>query len=539
MNISLNLILENLSEYGAQLVDSSRTDFTFSGVQILTSPTEALAPDTLYVCAPKVLPRLKKSLFEDHCFIFKARPSQIQCHHILHGILLDENTDLNEVINRLINLFTQFHSFEFAIKEASLKRLGYEPFFEVARQAFPNCLIVITDSAYNIVCSSRNHVDNNAYFQDLLTRGYYNSNDLNQIAAYGYYEDERKCVEPVLYPAEKTICGYPFLVRSYKNNGAAYCFIGCYFLDGVPTQWDLTLFRCLTDELDNYFKVNGIYAAGMLGAQQQLLDDLIHPRQNSPEYFKDRCTQLHIPYRGAFRIGLVQSDSYTLFKLTGIANQLRAHCPIASYGVFQYGTYVLVLFRDWNALDVKFQATFADDWNSLLNTLSQNKAHMGISLLFNQMEKLHVAYQQAVSAVSIGKKHALNDNAYFYSNYYLEDMLEHYSEIMPLEDAYTRYLDRLIDDNNGSCSNLKLLYYYLCSERNISLTAKYVHMHRNSVIYRIQKIQDLLSLNLDDPDVRLRLLISFKILEMTDRIPHWDFPRINSDPDISPVLLQE
>lgn len=60
MNISLNLILENLSEYGAQLVDSSRTDFTFSGVQILTSPTEALAPDTLYVCAPKVLPRLKK-----------------------------------------------------------------------------------------------------------------------------------------------------------------------------------------------------------------------------------------------------------------------------------------------------------------------------------------------------------------------------------------------------------------------------------------------------------------------------------------------
>ena len=164
---------------------------------------------------------------------------------------------------------------------------------------------------------------------------------------------------------------------------------------------------------------------------------------------------------------------------------------------------------------------------------------MGISLLFNQMEKLHVAYQQAVSAVSIGKKHALNDNAYFYSNYYLEDMLEHYSEIMPLEDAYTRYLDRLIDDNNGSCSNLKLLYYYLCSERNISLTAKYVHMHRNSVIYRIQKIQDLLSLNLDDPDVRLRLLISFKILEMTDRIPHWDFPRINSDPDISPVLLQE
>ena len=39
-------------------------------------------------------------------------------------------------------------------------------------------------------------------------------------------------------------------------------------------------------------------------------------------------------------------------------------------------------------------------------------------------------------------------------------------------------------------------------------------MHRNSVIYRLNKIQEILGLDLDDPDVRLRLLISFKILEL-------------------------
>lgn len=121
----------------------------------------------------------------------------------------------------------------------------------------------------------------------------------------------------------------------------------------------------------------------------------------------------------------------------------------------------------------------------------------------------------------------------------IEDMLEHYADTMPLEDTYTHYLDRLMDDNNSVCSNIKLLYYFLCSERNISLTAKHVHMHRNSVIYRIQKIQDILALDLDDPDVRLRLMISFKILEMTGRIPHWETPHGENDTGNSGIVHQE
>ena len=393
MKLSLQLILETLTEYGAQLIETDG-DFTFTGVQILTSPTDILEPDTLYVCTPKVLPKLKKQLFENHCFVFKAKPSQLQCHHALHGILLDENTDLNEVVNRLITLFTQFHAFEFAIKEASLERRGYEPFFEIAKKAFPHCLIVVTDSAYNIVCSTRSSVDDIPYFRDLLQRGYYSREDMNQIASWGYYEDERKCVQPVLYPAEKTICGYPFLVRSYKNHGAAYCFIGCYFLDVPPTQRDISLYTCLTQELENYYKVNGIFDAGMLGKQQQLLDDLIRPKQNSPEYFHDRCAQLNIPYQGTFRIGLVQCESSTLFKVSHISNQLRAHCPLANYGVFQYGSSVIILFRDWNDANVRTQSGFSEDWNALLTTLRQNKAQLDLDVArkrraFEQNDELY------------------------------------------------------------------------------------------------------------------------------------------------------
>lgn len=235
----------------------------------------------------------------------------------------------------------------------------------------------------------------------------------------------------------------------------------------------------------------------------------------------------------------MQCESSTLFKVSHISNQLRAHCPLANYGVFQYGSSVIILFRDWNDANVRTQSGFSEDWNALLTTLRQNKACMGISLLFSDVTKLYVGYRQAEAASNIGKRRDTDGAAYFYSKYYLEDMLEHYADTMPLEDTYTHYLDRLMDDNNSVCSNIKLLYYFLCSERNISLTAKHVHMHRNSVIYRIQKIQDILALDLDDPDVRLRLMISFKILEMTGRIPHWETPYGENDTGSSGIVHQE
>lgn len=521
MKLSLNLIAENLSSFDAQIILSEEREFEFSGIQILTLPVETLEDDILYICEPKVLPRLKRSLFIKHCFIFKAKPQQIQCKHPLNGIRLSEDAILNDVTNHLINLFSKFNQFEFRVKEATLSHSSYSALLRIASETFPDCLLLVTDSAYNIVCSTKESVDGCSYVNDIIARGYYSQNDLNLMAKHGYYQDERKYFRPILYSAESTISGLPFLVRSYRSNGAPFSFIGCYFLNGKPTLEDIALFTCLSNELETYFRINGVFDSEFLAGQHQLISDLIDPKQESLEYFQDRCAQLHIPFQGHFRLAVVQSEIDSKLKMSHLANQLRAHCPIPNCGVFQRGTEVFLLLHDWNSSEIRDTATFDDDWSELNNTLRQNQAWMGISSMFSDATRMSVGYRQACAAIRCGRLKSPDQTAYLYSKFYLDDMLRHYSEEIPISDVYIRYLDRLMDDNNSSCSNIKLLYHYLCAERNISLTAKNVHMHRNSVIYRIQKIQDLLSLNLDDPDVRLHLMLSLKILELLNRIPHW------------------
>ena len=70
------------------------------------------------------------------------------------------------------------------------------------------------------------------------------------------------------------------------------------------------------------------------------------------------------------------------------------------------------------------------------------------------------------------------------------------------------------NDRANNNDNLKLLSIFLNSDRNITNTAKEMFLHRNTVIYRIGKIEQTLGVSLDDPDVRFDLLISLRCIEL-------------------------
>ena len=68
------------------------------------------------------------------------------------------------------------------------------------------------------------------------------------------------------------------------------------------------------------------------------------------------------------------------------------------------------------------------------------------------------------------------------------------------------------DKKNGSDFS-RSLYYYLYYERSIQKAAEQVHIHRNSFLYRIQRIRDLLPIDLDDPAERCYLLLSYEMMK--------------------------
>lgn len=58
----------------------------------------------------------------------------------------------------------------------------------------------------------------------------------------------------------------------------------------------------------------------------------------------------------------------------------------------------------------------------------------------------------------------------------------------------------------------KTLQIYLEHERNLTVTSQILHIHRSTLQYRIAKITELLSLPLDDADLRFYLLCCFRMI---------------------------
>lgn len=147
IKLSLKLITEALEPFGAQLILESDRQYGFTKVQILYEPCDELDKETLYMCMPRVLPRMRRSAFEDNCFVFFARPEQVQCRHIVCGIMLDQAYGMGEVINCLINLFTNFNTFEREINELALNGSGINAVFKLAEPYFEDGLLIAVDEA--------------------------------------------------------------------------------------------------------------------------------------------------------------------------------------------------------------------------------------------------------------------------------------------------------------------------------------------------------------------------------------------------------
>lgn len=116
--------------------------------------------------------------------------------------------------------------------------------------------------------------------------------------------------------------------------------------------------------------------------------------------------------------------------------------------------------------------------------------------------------------------------------YLLLDSYYHEFERIHHHDSYIYMLHpgvgALIRYDNAHKSDLrKLAYVYLLNERNITKTAQAMVMHRNTVIYKVKKIVEIIEDDLEDPMIRERILVSCMMCDYFERalgVPPNSFP---------------
>jgi len=151
-------------------------------------------------------------------------------------------------------------------------------------------------------------------------------------------------------------------------------------------------------------------------------------------------------------------------------------------------------------------------------SLEKNDLILGCSSCFRNLSDMKTYYEQACKAISVARRGELSGNIFYYDALVIDDMLDTfaaYDNIKVLLHPAILTLGEVGEINNNEF--LTTLREYLHTSRDISKTARNLHVHYNTVKYRIGKIVEMTGIDFNDYELMLRLQLSFKALEIIKR----------------------
>lgn len=143
----------------------------------------------------------------------------------------------------------------------------------------------------------------------------------------------------------------------------------------------------------------------------------------------------------------------------------------------------------------------------------------GVSTSFSQLQDLRAHLAEARDALFTGRLMVSSAHLYDYQQYQLYHRLLSLSDKIDLRTLCHKALAQLREvDAGGETDYYRTLYEYLDSGKDKVATAARLFIHRNTLNYRLKKIEELIGVELDAGDEYLFLYLSFKIQHLYDVI---------------------
>ena len=159
------------------------------------------------------------------------------------------------------------------------------------------------------------------------------------------------------------------------------------------------------------------------------------------------------------------------------------------------------------------------DTVGLRGFLLQNGLQAGISRTSKHSDEFKDCFEQAKIALKFGRMFDANEVIFdyeIYASYHLWETLANYEDLEPY--CHPSVLALLDYDKKHKTDFAKTLKIVLRLNGNYTAAAKVLHLHKATLSHRIERIQDLVPLDLEDSWIRCQLYSTFQILEVIQNL---------------------
>lgn len=311
----------------------------------------------------------------------------------------------------------------------------------------------------------------------------------------------------VAHHAAGLVINTGFYIHQIPRSIIDYCNENDLPVITIPWEIDLTEFN----------KDTSIRIFFQQTADEQISNALIHAIEepgNREAYSKDLLAYFDID--GAFQVILFSDGS--LDEMDSVARRrlgyrLQIYLEnITHNGNFFYYDSCFVLVVN-NIAQENIQEIVSGFIKRAKKRMPQHRISVGIGSRCTDISKLHVSYHRAKAAVNLAlsKRRELMR----FDDMGINRLLYSVADPELLGEIETQLLQPLVDHDEKHHSHyVDTLQYYLQFGGSIQAVAEAMYTHRNTVIYRINNIKQLIGCDLDTPEKCLPYQIAYLIRDM-------------------------
>lgn len=506
MKITLEMILTRFFlAYPQSAVPFSHGAQPIYGLRLLPGNTEDLAREYLYV-AGCYEESLVASLGSDLLILclLKEPPRSAPAN----VILIPWNFELAQGFNILQKCYDDFLQWERQLDLALARDASFQELMDLSEE-MTSSPILIYDPALKLLAYSKSHIPDDPIFIHAIRNGYLGPDTVKQFDRDRVFESLGNT--GVSYGLANEFRRHADLIRAIniRNELAVYCIL--LYTDEFPRSYISQIFEIFCDSIQNLLQKQHSNFVKNRSVSDYFLMDLLDNPNTSAEQIQERIAYNDLDYEGNYIVISLHTDLNAAPSGNYFLQLLRNN--LIQSRIFSYRDGIVILYQLPKFQANDYRAYLTNQFENILKEFRHRKTALYFSRPFTNIGLFSSAYTQAENIRKLRKDNE-KQLFYFYEDYWVQDLFFMNSS----KEFLFSYCDPALiaitqKGTKKSRQQLQILHQYLCCDRRLTDAAKQLHMHRNNVFYHIKSIEETYKLKLDDPAVRLKLLLSFEILK--------------------------
>ena len=142
--------------------------------------------------------------------------------------------------------------------------------------------------------------------------------------------------------------------------------------------------------------------------------------------------------------------------------------------------------------------------------------YIAVSDVFEDISEVHDYYIQTEIAYEMGIKHAPDKWCWFFKDYCMAHYLRCGTSVLPAIHYCDEDVKKLMKYKGAKTDYYITLKKYLENNMSLLYTSIALKIHRTTLFDRLNNIRELIDADLNDPNDRIRMLTSFKMMEILE-----------------------